>query len=164
MDTRRGGWWLGGLCTAVLVGSLCFSPPSEANVYKWKDPQGRIHYTDRPPPPDGVLIAIEQNYYVKRSGEPSAAQNAAPRTPVVDPTSTTPGEEARLKRQVADDVSSAQSENCKNAKERYQKYIQSQKLFKEGPNKERVYLSDEELTQARVEAKRDMDEACAAVR
>jgi hypothetical protein len=159
MFSGRGSWWLGGLGTALLVGSLCFSPPSEANVYKWKDAQGRIHYTDRPPPPDGVLLAIETNYYAKRDG----SQPSPPvRTPAAPSDAPSPAAQAALRNAVQQDVSAARTEQCKQAQERYQSYVITRRLFKEGENGERVYLSDAEVEEARINAKRELDEACAA--
>lgn len=161
MTTARGIGWLGGLGTALLVGSLCFAPASEANVYKWKDPSGVIHYTDKPPPSDGVLISIEQTINAKRN-EPRATESTqapAPSRSAGIP-SMSAGDQARLRNAVQNDVANAQTDACKQAKERYQTYVQSRRLFKEGPNKERVYLSDQELEEARLNAKRESDEAC----
>lgn len=153
---------LGGLCAALLVGSLCFSPPAAANVYKWKDPQGRVHYTDKPPPEGGILISIEPNWYARREGQPPPAQ-AAVRTPAAPEAETlTPGSAAALRNAVDSDVANVRTEQCKKAQERYQNYVVSRRLFKEGENGERVYLTDAELAEARVNAKREMDEACTA--
>jgi hypothetical protein len=161
MVMARGGWMLGGLCTALLVGSLCFSPPSAANVYKWKDTQGRVHYTDKPPPADGTLISIEPTWYSRRDGSPPPARAAAS-TPTAPPDVQAPAAEAALRNAVQNDVANARTEQCKQAQERYQNYVVSRRLFKEGEKGERVYLSDAELTEARLNAKREMDETCAA--
>jgi Domain of unknown function (DUF4124) len=161
MVMARARWMLGGLCTALLVGSLCFAPPSEANVYKWKDPQGRIHYTDKPPPPEGTLISIEPTWYSRRGGSAAPAATAAT-SPSNAPEAGTPAAEAALRNAVQNDVANVRTEQCKKAQERYQNYVVSRRLFKEGEKGERVYLSDSELTEARLNAKREMDEACAA--
>lgn len=172
MTTARGTGQLGGLlwglCTVALAGALAYAPPSEANVYKWKDPAGIVHYTDKPPPADGVLISIEQTANSRRnesqsssysSSSSSSSPSASSRAPApTDP--LTPGAQARLRASVQNDVAAVQSEQCKQAKERYQTYVTSRRLFKEGPNKERVYLNDQELEEARLNAKREMDEVC----
>jgi hypothetical protein len=160
---RRSGGWLGALCTTLVIAGVCFAPPSEANVYKWKDVQGRIHYTDRPPPPDGVLISVEQTSNVHRNDAPapSRASTASPPPARSGNESLSPAQQAQLRSSVQNDVSAAQGEQCKLAQERYQSYVKSRRLYKEGDNKERVYLSDAELEEARVNAKREMDEACA---
>lgn len=162
MKAARGTWWLGSLGTAVMVVGLAFAPVSEANVYKWKDPAGNIHYTDKPPPADGILISIEKSTFTKRD-ESRSSPAATPTSRSGSPTdSMTPGAQAQMRNTVQKDVENAQNEGCKQAKDRYQIYVQSRRLFKEGPNKERVYLSDQELEQARLNAKHDMDEACGA--
>jgi hypothetical protein len=161
MVMARGSGILGGLGTALLIGSLCFAPPADANVYKWKDAQGRIHYTDRPPPAGGTLIAIEPTWYTRREGQSSPTQAAA-RPPGTEPEPLTPGSDAALKNAVQQDVQNVRGDQCKKAQERYQNYVVSRRLFKEGENGERVYLTDAELAEARVNAKREMDEVCAA--
>lgn len=160
MVMARASGMLGGLCMALLVGGLCFAPPSDANVYKWKDAQGRVHYTDKPPPPGGTLISIEPTWYSRRDGSAPPAR-AATATPTATDTPT-PGSEAALRNAVENDVANARSEQCKKAQERYQNYVVSRRLFREGENGERIYLTDAELTEARLNAKREMDEACAA--
>ena len=54
----------------------------------------------------------------------------------------------------------ARAENCKKATERYNSYVTSQRLFRTGPNGQRQYLTDAELSLARVSAKKDMDQFC----
>jgi hypothetical protein len=161
MVMARGGWMLGGLCTALLVSSLCVSPASEANVYKWKDVQGRVHYTDKPPPPDGTLISIEPTWYSRRDGSAPPARPAAS-APSVAPDASTPAGEAALRNAVQNDVANVRGEQCKKAQERYQNYVVSRRLFKEGEKGERIYLTDAELMEARLNAKREVDEACSA--
>lgn len=161
MVMARASRMLGGLCTALLVGSLCASPPAEANVYKWKDVQGRVHYTDKPPPPDGTLISIEPTWYARRDGAPPPARAAAPSSATA-PDASTPAADAALRNAVQSDVANVRTEQCKKAQERYQNYVVSRRLFKEGEKGERIYLTDAELTEARLNAKREMDETCAA--
>jgi hypothetical protein len=58
------------------------------------------------------------------------------------------------------DLDAVRSEQCKQAQERYKTYIESRRLFRETPDGKREYLSDAELSQARIEAKKEMDELC----
>jgi hypothetical protein len=163
MVMARASWMLGALCTVLVVGTLCFAPTADANVYKWKDVQGRIHYTDRPPPPDGTLISIEPTWYARRDGSAPSRATAPAATPSSSaPDAPTPAAEAALRNAVQNDVANTRTEQCKKAQERYQNYIVSRRLFKEGEKGERIYLTDAELTEARLNAKREMDEACAA--
>lgn len=135
-------------------------------VYKWVDPQGRVHYSDRPPTGEGKLLSIEQTAYSQRHSSgaertltpppppPAATTNAA------HSSSGAPGGDAQLKQQVAADVEAAQASNCKKAQERYEQYTHFRHLYKEGANGERVYLTDAQLDAERLSAKRELDELC----
>jgi hypothetical protein len=57
------------------------------------------------------------------------------------------------------DAARAKLEQCKQAQDRYQRYIDSRRLFREEDGK-RVYLSDQELTEARGRAKQAVDDYC----
>jgi hypothetical protein len=158
---------LAAVATAVLACSF-MATPAGAAVYKWVDPQGRIHYSDRPPPPEGKLLSIDTSYEHFRSGSerastpPAANRAATPGTPSSAAPPLGGNAEAQLKQTVANDVASTRSEQCKQAQDRYANYVRSRRLYKEGPNKERVYLTDAELETERLNAKRDADDACTA--
>jgi hypothetical protein len=155
------------LAAVVMLGSLAL--PAAAAVYKWVDPQGRIHYSDRPPPPEGKLLSVDtslQHSHADRAPEtsrpaPPAPAGASVPSPATGPAAT-PEAAARLKQTVDSDVAAAQAEQCKQAQERYQNYVHSRRVYKEGPNKERIYLSDQELETERLQAKHDVDELCGA--
>jgi Domain of unknown function (DUF4124) len=150
------------VAAVVVLGAL--AQPAAAAVYKWVDPQGRIHYSDRPPPPEGKLLSIDtssphaaQNY---RAAEPTShSTTPAPTGPLSGP-GANPEAVAKLKQTVDSDVSNVRADQCKQAQEKYQTYVRSRRLYKEGPNKERIYLSDEELETERLQAKHDVDEIC----
>ena len=158
------------LALAVVVASACLwlaAPAAAAAVYKWVDPQGHVHYSDRPPPPEGKLLSIEDAPHSRPMSErvanspgpassvpPPGARSQAPAAP-------TPAAQAQFKDGVANDVANKREEQCKQARDRYDNYLRSRRLFKEGPDKERVYLSDAEIDAARVNAKRERDEFCA---
>ena len=150
------------LAAAVVLGA--FSTQAAATVYKWSDAQGRIHYTDRPPPPDGKLLSIDTSI---REHSSSAGYSApAPRMlaaapPPGAPAARNPAADPQLKQAVAADVAAAQVEQCKAAQDRYARYLRSRHLFREGPNKEQIFLSDSEIDTERLNAKREVDEACA---
>jgi hypothetical protein len=52
------------------------------------------------------------------------------------------------------------AERCTKARERYDSYMNSQRLYQAGDNGERRYLSDAELDAARNSAKVSMEELC----
>lgn len=151
------------LAAAVVLGA--FSTQAAATVYKWSDAQGRIHYTDRPPPPDGKLLSIDTSIreHASSSGysAPAPRMLAAAPPPGAPQAGQPPAANPQLKQAVAADVAAAQAEQCKSAQERYARYLRSRHLFREGPNKEQIFLSDAEIENERLNAKREVDEACA---
>jgi hypothetical protein len=136
-------------------------------VYKWVDGAGQIHYTDLPPKQtDARILSVshgpssvsddegsDEGDYGDENGDDAAA-NAASGTSTPEPPVS---EEAMAA--ARDDAARAKVEQCKAAQDRYQKYIESRRLFREEGGK-RVYLTDQELTEARARAKQAVDDYC----
>ncbi|MFO1465298.1 MAG: DUF4124 domain-containing protein [Steroidobacteraceae bacterium] len=142
------------LCAALLA----FSAMSPAAVYKWVDSQGKTQYGDRPP--DGVkaeLVTLLGNRAPgSQSTRPSAAHSTAPGNTTSNGTPV--GNDA--KKAVEQDVSAARAKQCADAQERYRKLIEGRRIYREGKDGERQYLSSEELDSARLNAKADVDATC----
>ena len=152
------------LAAAALLVLGAVALPSVAAVYKWIDPKGEIHYSDRPPPPEGKLLSIDTSAQHGHERGPEPAPRASTTAPLGAPgtpnAALSPEAAAKLKQNVDNDVSSARADQCKQAQDKYQNYIHSRRLYKEGPNKERIYLSDQELETERLNAKHEVDELC----
>jgi len=135
---------------------------ADTEVYKWVDPQGRIHYSDRPPPAEGKLLSVEMSASARAHVSASAPPAAVARTASAPPAALTPQTaNPRLRESVAGDVAAARAEQRKAAQDKYQNYVRSHHLYREGPNQERVYLTEQELETERLNAKREVDESCA---
>lgn len=140
---------------------------SAETVYKWVDSTGQVHYTDLPPKQaDARILSVTHGPanmseddgmdgadYGDENGDDAAA-NAASGTSTPEPPVS---QEALTAAQ--DDAARAKVEQCKQAQDRYQKYIESRRLFREEGGK-RVYLTDQELTEARARAKQAVDDYC----
>lgn len=132
----------------------------EGSVYRWVDQSGTQHYTDRPP--EGAQAEELSLRY--RLTDPSAIQASARAKAELDEArglregqkaseeATAAAERAELKRQ--------RENNCKQARERLEKYNTAHRLYKPGADGERQYLTDDETDKARVEARRSIDEWC----
>ena len=71
------------LITAAIIALVCAE--ASAQTYRWVDKDGRVHYTQTPPPPD-AKHAQKKNLrgsVVESSGLPYATQAAAKNFPVV---------------------------------------------------------------------------------
>lgn len=139
-------------------------------VYKWSDSRGQIHYTDLPPTQSDAKILDmftgdsgayedEQTGDEDDSGDNDDGSNG----PTVLPSgsdSDEPTIDQEAMAAVQKDVSNAKSKQCKEAQDRYQRYVESRRLFRETKDGKREYLTDQQLTDARVRAKQSVDESC----
>jgi hypothetical protein len=146
----------------VCVALIAWAATAGATIYKWVDGTGKVQYGDRPP--DGVhaeVVYYSNNHRIERAA--TSTSNAA-NSSVVPRTSITSANERladeKTRKAIQDDVEASRSKQCTEARERYQKYITSRRMFKEGKNGEREYLSDQEIEAERLNAKRDVDSVC----
>jgi hypothetical protein len=156
------------LVFGVLMAGACAVAAADT-VYKWVDSSGQVHYTDLPPrQADARILGVYQEEagvveetdegddYTEDGDEPdtrTAAASQSPRTPE-PPVS----DEAMAAAEA--DAEKAKVEQCKAAQDRYQRYIDSRRLFRETPDGKRVYLTDQELTEARARARQAVTDYC----
>jgi Domain of unknown function (DUF4124) len=144
------------LLTSLTVVAL--APAAMADVYKFKDDKGNVLYTDKPSTlpaerlnvqsqrTDTVAVQARQEAEMKRIQEGANTRNQA----------TT----QRTEQQQANQLSAKdKADRCAKARERYEAYMNSQKLYDE-QNGERRYLTSEEMDATRASAKASMDVMC----
>jgi hypothetical protein len=132
----------------------------QGTVYRWVDQSGTQHYTDRPP--EGA--PAEELSLRYRLTDPAAIQAAAQAKAELEATrSVREGHEAQAAAAAAAERAALKRQrdaNCKQAKDRLEKYNTVHRLYKPGADGERQYLTDDETDKARVEARRSVDEWC----
>jgi len=142
------------LCAVLLT----FSGLSSATVYKWVDAQGKTLYGDRPP--DGVKAEVVQLLGNRApASAPTHTDSHASNTGPMRGTTAAPVD-AGTRKSVDQDVSEARTKQCADAQERYRKLIEGRRIYREGKDGERQYLTSEEIDSARVNAKTEVDAAC----
>ena len=139
-------------------------------VYKWSDGRGQIHFTDLPPTQaDAKILSVSHRdsdaLDEVSEGDEGDSGNGddGSNGPTVLPSgndSSEPPVDSEAMAAVQKDVSNAKAKQCKEAQERYQRYVESRRLFRETKDGKREYLTDKELTEARVHAKQSVDESC----
>ena len=161
------------LLLAVLV--LSASPIlSQAEVYKWKDKDGTIKYSDTPPPSNIKQEAVKGK---RKLGEPTGKAPLAPvEKAVVAPAKfneapTTPEEAAAKQRrnnadadkrnkQEKETQAKLNTENCKAAKANLESYAQGGRVYKMNEKGEREYLDDKGLNEGAEKARGEIAEYC----
>jgi hypothetical protein len=122
---------------AIAAALLGLASIAQADVWKWTDPNGTIHYSDNWVP-GSVLVKTDAR-------GSSAATAPGPSSP------SDPAQEARDKRSVDTDVAKAQADQCKKAREAYDKAITSRRISRKGANGETQFLSDAEIDAYRLQ-------------
>jgi hypothetical protein len=154
---------------ALLMAGLTVAASAD-NYYKWSDSRGQIHYTDLPPTQsDAKILGVfnkESSVIGEESGDDQgdsgdeANNDNGPTTLPSGNDFDEPSVDQEAMAAVQKDVSSAKAKQCKEAQERYQRYVESRRLFRETKDGKREYLTDKELNEARVHAKQSVDESC----
>lgn len=132
----------------------------EASVYRWVDAQGIVHYSDQPAA-DSSAQELSIRYRKTDRGalqarsQAKAEIDAAGRVREGQESDADAAAEADRQKVLAE-----RATNCKAAKDRVAKYSTALRLYKPGPNGERVYLTSEELDVERAEANRTVGQWC----
>jgi phage-related minor tail protein len=147
------------LLLLTLTSATLAAGTAAADVYKYKDEKGNIQYTDKPPqlPAERLNVKSQRTDIVAVQERQQAEQQQQ---------TATAQQQKQARTQAADQKEAAQfsakdkAERCAKARERYDTYMNSQKLYEQGTDGERRYLSSEELDAARASAKASMDVLC----
>ncbi|MGQ0385174.1 MAG: DUF4124 domain-containing protein [Gammaproteobacteria bacterium] len=138
-------------------------------VYKWVDSAGQVHYTDLPPRQAGArilgvfhqagVVDEESDEGFDDEGNGNEGDDGTSQPPSGSPRTAEPPVSRQAMQAAQNDAAKAKVEQCKAAQDRYQRYIESRRLFRE-ENGKRVYLTDQELNEARARAKQAVDDYC----
>lgn len=152
-----------------------------AEIYKWKDKNGVIRYTDTPPPSNIKLESIDGKRGIKQSSQ-------APLTPVVNSdvavagkgemkgkdaagkAETTEDAAAKLRQKNAEAEKNNKKEkeaqaklneeNCKAAKSNLASYNQGGRVYKMNEKGEREYMDDAGLKAGAAKAQKEVAQYC----
>ncbi len=148
--------------SGILLAALALAAPGLAGeVYVTRDKQGNIVYTDRPDtlPAQTVGIAsatTDPDEVQARYSEEQKKFAAEDKRRALEASDAADAAEAR-KAKAAD-----RAQRCTAARERYQALNDSWRVYEEGPDDERRYLSSEQIDAERARARQTMDEFCGA--
>jgi hypothetical protein len=148
--------------TAVVTCVLGFNDLANAgDVYKYVDERGVTMYTDKPFP-GAVLVSSGSQRPPETAARGQAASQAAINAQLAASNQRIAGKQAdsRLAATVAKDVEASQAERCKKAREVYATSVNSQHLYRETADGQRVFLTDDELTKQRLDAARAVEAIC----
>lgn len=126
--------------TVLLMFGLCLT--ADADIWKWVDDQGNVHYGDTPAR-DYTKSAERVNY---------TASNRS------SSTSSNSRKDTQTEKRTAQE--DAQAYYCEQAKDIYRSYLDAPRLYKTGEDGQREYLSDEEAAATIAQARASVTEWC----
>lgn len=150
----------------ILLAGALVSGNVMADIYKWVDSDGNVNYGDRP---TGVAMS-----------SPGQIEQVAIASRRTDTTKVEAGVEARLVRETQrSDARAAAAEakmeaeqlkveaderatKCNTYRERVQKFSNSRRLYRVDDNGEREYLNDTQMSAARAQAEKQVQEYCSS--
>jgi hypothetical protein len=143
------------LAAAVVISST--APAAE--IYKWVDEDGNVHYVDRPTgnPTEERLDILSRR--TSNSAVRAAVQTRLDR----QATRREAQEEADRAAQAAADAEAEREkrrEQCQMFRARMETYLQSRRLYRENEAGERVYLDETETLEARAKVQEKIQEFC----
>ena len=147
---------------AIIAGLLLSSVAMGGEVYVTRDAKGNPVYTDRP----ATLPAEKLDV---RSGTTDPAEVQARYEDEMKKYATDSEASAKARAQAADTAKAREitaedrAKRCVEARTRYEATLNAIRLYEEGPDGQRRYLSSEEIDSARADAKKTVDEFCAGL-
>ena len=146
------------LCLLVL--------PAWAGLYKWTDENGKVHYSDQPPPGD-----VKKSETVKQPKLAPSAPAVAGAKP--SDTAKTPAQqemdfrkrrleaaEAEAKAKKETEAAEEKKRNCERATAHVASLQHGGRFTRPGPNGEQIYMNDEEIAKELVNARKSADSWC----
>ena len=149
---------------AITAGVLTFALSHFAqagDVYKYVDDRGTTLYTDKPIP-GAVLVSTgaqrppevaQRNYAAAQAATNSQLNSSNQRIAESQ-------DNSRVAASVAKDLEASRAERCKKARDSYQMSISMVRMYRTGPNGERIYLNDAELAQQRMDSAKAVETIC----
>ena len=143
-------------CAALMASGLAVA----AEIYKWTDEDGNVHYEDRPvgeTQMEHVDIRSKNtdNTVVQARLDANRKARAASRQVASEAPPEMTREEVRAEQQ-------ARKEKCMQYRSQLESFLRSQRLYNEDDAGEREYLGEEEIMAARSRVEDQIQEYCGA--
>jgi hypothetical protein len=147
------------LCLVIL--------PAWADLYKWTDESGKVHYSDQPPPGDvkkSEAIKPPKSAAADVSGATGANASAKPKTAAELDMEfrkrRVEAAEAESKAQKEQEAAAEKKRNCQRATAQVASLERGGRITRPGPNGEQNYMSDDEIAKEVVSARKAADSWC----
>jgi hypothetical protein len=153
---------------------LCLALPASAQMYKWVDANGKVQYSDKPPPsnikteklraPPPAPAASAPAAAEGKGGDKKDAAKSGPKTLAEQEQAFRKRQLDAAKSQETDEKKQAaardRAENCRRAKAALANLQLGGRQVRMDEKGERVYLDDQQIVQETAKAKQEAESAC----
>lgn len=144
------------LLIALLLLAFASATAQAEEIYRTVQPDGTVVFSDRPISADSQQVRVRTS-----SSEQERARATRSPAPAAAPSDRRVGNEDAELAAAREEQARLRAAACADARRRLEVYETSPRLFEELPDGGRRYLSDEEIVQARLEARRAVNTFCA---
>ena len=146
--------------TVTLVAALLIAAGAQAgDVYVTKDAKGNTVYTDTPQTIPAQKVGVAST--PEDDAEAAERYQAEMQQLKAQDQAASQAQAQQAAAKKAGQLSAEdQAKRCTDARQRYQKLMESWRVYEPGPNGERIYLSSDQIDAARQNAKQVMDQFC----
>ena len=149
--------------TIAAAAALCASSVMAAEIYKYTDEDGNVHYGDRPsgnPAEETLYVASQRtnNSAVQAAYKERYAPQPAPQNQAAAPAEEE--EEEKLTRAERRSAAAERAQKCESYRSRMETILTSRRLYREDDNGERVYLEENERQDARDKMQELIEQYC----
>jgi len=144
---------------AVIAGVLTCGFAHAGDVYKYVDERGQTLYTDKPIP---GAVRVASTAPRPNASSTRASQQAASNQQLAASNQriSQNQNDQRVAANVAKDLEASRAERCKKARSDYNTSINSLRLYRTDKDGNRVYLTDAELSQRRIDNAKAVESIC----
>ncbi|MGH8671784.1 MAG: DUF4124 domain-containing protein [Burkholderiales bacterium] len=149
--------------TLLILLCVTLSGGASAEVNKWVDAEGKVHYSDQVPPDvkaDPRKLDIKSTSAIPSSAPGAQAGKSVAERELEYRKGKVEEEEAAAKQQQADADAKIRQENCKQARGNLKTLEAGGKIYKYDDKGEHVYLDDEQIQKSIAQARRDAESWC----
>ncbi|MEM9172647.1 MAG: DUF4124 domain-containing protein [Pseudomonadota bacterium] len=143
---------------ALVLTLWCIAAPASAQIYKWVDEDGVVHYSDQPRAKDAVQSEIES----KPTDKQAAASALAAAVQLNEEQTERFYEQRDGAEEDSPEAQAARlrKQACDQAKLKQNEYAIARRLYKITETGEKAYLDDAEIDAARIKAQELVDKYC----
>lgn len=147
----------------VLLASILALPVvANAQIYKWKDKDGVMRYSDMPPPSNVEYESLSGKKFIP--AKPTEAPATATKAPEAkDKTEAKPQEtpeQMAERKRIEEADAKARQQNCSAARANLKAFEQGGRVSRVDETGEREYLDDAALAKNAEQARKDIAEYC----